>query len=177
MVLEAKLIVARGSSRGREIPLPLTILTIGRARQCHLRPHCSLVSRFHCAVARWAGKVVVRDLRSANGTFVNGRRVEGEVRVSDGDTLRVGTLVFTFRITPSVADVPLHYLRESDVRWLVETPADAGTLDPADTHRQEITAVCREVERFGAIEESAVPVTLSAGEYLHDYLRLWKQSS
>ena len=73
--MEVRLIVREGKSRGRDIPLPSTIFVIGRGQQCHLRPHCRLVSKLHCAIARWAGKVVVRDLKSSNGTYINNHRI------------------------------------------------------------------------------------------------------
>ena len=60
--MHVKLVVAKGKAKCREIPLPPTIFVIGRGSQCHLRPHCSRVSKLHCAIARWAAD----DLRSTN---------------------------------------------------------------------------------------------------------------
>src|SRR5437660_171217 len=96
--MDVRLIVTTGKARGREVPLPSTIFVIGRGPRCHLRPHCPSVSKLHCAIARWAGKLVVRDLKSHNGTFLNSARVVGEARAHDGDVLRVGSLTFTFRV-------------------------------------------------------------------------------
>src|SRR5262249_47976308 len=64
LVMEVKLVVETGSARGRVIPLPTTVFTIGRGSKCHLRPHSLEVSKLHCAIAHWAGKVSVRDLKS-----------------------------------------------------------------------------------------------------------------
>jgi pSer/pThr/pTyr-binding forkhead associated (FHA) protein len=112
----------RPRPRSRD-PVALTILTIGRARRCHVRPHCPLVSKLHCAIARWAGKVTVRDLKSANGTYVNGRRIDGEARVRDGDTISVGSVSFTVRISPSPpGSLPEKVLNEG-TRWLLATRA------------------------------------------------------
>ncbi|MEZ4316700.1 MAG: FHA domain-containing protein [Myxococcota bacterium] len=55
------------------------------------------VSGHHAVVAPVSGGLEVRDLRSTNGTFVNGERVDGQVGVSDGDALRLGDSV-QFRI-------------------------------------------------------------------------------
>src|SRR5262245_4013455 len=121
--MEVKLIVTDGAAKGRIIPLPATVFTIGRAAHCHLRPHSLTVSKLHCAIACWAGKVVVRDLHSANGTFVNDQRVHGEVRVGDGDTLRVGPLQFLFRILASPAGPMPPVVRERDLKWLMDSPA------------------------------------------------------
>jgi pSer/pThr/pTyr-binding forkhead associated (FHA) protein len=130
--MEVSLIVLEGKQKGREVPLPETIFLIGRDRQCHIRPHCELVSKLHCAIAAWAGKVRLRDLKSKNGTFLNGQPVRGEVVVDNGDRLQVGTLIFEFRIkreeeTPILAPPPKDHV---EVDWLLESPGDSGVLSP-----------------------------------------------
>jgi DNA-binding winged helix-turn-helix (wHTH) protein len=57
----------------------------------------STVSRRHASIAIAAGGAVVEDLGSKNGTYVNDRRVEAPTPVVDGDQVRIGSLVFTFR--------------------------------------------------------------------------------
>ena len=61
----------------------------------------STVSRRHARLAIEADESVLEDLGSKNGTYVNDRRVELPTPVVDGDQLRVGSLVFTFRRTQS----------------------------------------------------------------------------
>jgi pSer/pThr/pTyr-binding forkhead associated (FHA) protein len=130
--MEVQLVVLEGKHKDCVIPLPETIFLIGRDPQCHLRPHCQGVSQLHCAIAAWAGKVRVRDLRSRNGTFLNGQPIRGEVTAEDGDRLQVGTLVFAFKIrneegSPRAAPIK----DERDVGWLLESPADSAVLEPA----------------------------------------------
>ena len=48
------------------------------------------VSRFHAQVTKVGRRYYVSDLRSANGTFVNDERVEGEVWLKPQDTIRIG---------------------------------------------------------------------------------------
>lgn len=182
--MQVKLVVVEGKPQGREIPLPSTIFVIGRDAQCHLRPHSQLVSKYHCAIARWAGKVVVRDLKSSNGTFVNDRRIKGEAAVRDGDRLRVGNLVFGFRIAANPAQTPVQIVDEGDVRWLMESPSDSFVLDPnCGTHICELAADLLEDSSPG-IDTGARPKSgempaanaagsadLSAGQYLRDYFR------
>ena len=165
-----KLVVAKGKPKCREIPLPPTIFVIGRGPQCHLRPHCSRVSKLHCAIARWAGKVVVRDLKSSNGTFINDRRINGEVKVADGDTLRVGSLRFTFRIkTETDPPMQVQVVRVSDVKWLLETQSDPFTLSPNETLVKELADQPLDAAHT-APENGCDPV--SAGQYLLDYLHV-----
>jgi pSer/pThr/pTyr-binding forkhead associated (FHA) protein len=161
--MEVKLVVAHGPLQGRVVPLPPTVFLIGRGPRCHLRPHCRLVSKLHCAIARWAGKVVVRDLKSANGTFVNDCRVQGETRVNDGDTLKVGTLAFTFRIHTGDEVLPFQVILPGDVQWLMDEPSDSPVLRVIETQRVDVCSM-----NLGAPDE---PGTLSAGEYLRDHLR------
>jgi len=52
------------------------------------------VSRFHAQVERVGQRYRVRDLRSSNGTFVNGERIEGEVWLKPEAQIRVGPYRF-----------------------------------------------------------------------------------
>ena len=58
----------------------------------------STISRRHARVTLDAGGAVVEDLGSKNGTFVNDQRVTGPTPVVDGSQVRIGSLVFTFRL-------------------------------------------------------------------------------
>ncbi|MHB8693397.1 MAG: FHA domain-containing protein [Solirubrobacteraceae bacterium] len=55
------------------------------------------VSRRHVAVRLQSGQLEVEDLGSANGTFVNGSRIEGPVKVGGGAKIRVGKTEFEVR--------------------------------------------------------------------------------
>lgn len=74
--------------------LPGAMKTIGRAPRADFIVEAPLVSRLHCRVSVTpAGQLKVQDLKSTNGTFVNGRRVETAVLVA-GDRLGVGRVQF-----------------------------------------------------------------------------------
>jgi hypothetical protein len=73
-----------------------------------LVPHDSVSAR-HCEVWLMEDAVLVRDLASQQGTFVNGERVT-EAELLEGQTLRVGEVEFVLADAPvriSVPDVPL----------------------------------------------------------------------
>lgn len=89
-----KLRVMHGPNAGKEIKIPVTQFVIGRDDDCHLRPRSDAVSRKHCVIAIHESTVMVRDLGSRNGTFINGDRVEGDRPVKVGDHLRIGPLEF-----------------------------------------------------------------------------------
>jgi pSer/pThr/pTyr-binding forkhead associated (FHA) protein len=60
-------------------------LLVGRAEDCTLRIFEGHISRHHAELTTRAGAVWLRDLDSANGTFVNGERVHGACRLFHGD--------------------------------------------------------------------------------------------
>ena len=68
---------------------PGAVKTVGRAPRADFILDAALVSRLHCRITAAADKLEVADLKSTNGTFVNGRRVQ-KAHLTEGDTLRVG---------------------------------------------------------------------------------------
>jgi pSer/pThr/pTyr-binding forkhead associated (FHA) protein len=108
-------------------------VTIGRSSQADLTLSWDAeVSRLHAAVeylgAQWT---IIDDGLSRNGTFVNGRRVAGRRRLTDGDALRVGATVVLFR-SPRGAPAPT---RSASVG------VTADRL--SDTQRKVLAALCR----------------------------------
>jgi len=100
--MNVSLVVVRGRPEGHVIPLGGSEFVIGRAPNCHLRPRSEQVSKRHCVIRVRGDAVYVCDLGSTNGTFVNNDRIKGEVQVQDGDLLKVGPLVFSFKISSPV---------------------------------------------------------------------------
>jgi pSer/pThr/pTyr-binding forkhead associated (FHA) protein len=92
--MDVKLVVIKGSRHKQIIALRSTETLIGRRRGCDIRIGSSRVSRRHCLLSLHAGSVMVQDLDSVNGTFVNGQRVVGKRLVRPGDRLDVGPVSF-----------------------------------------------------------------------------------
>lgn len=67
---------------------------LGRATECDLSFSVTHLSRKHAQLSIVNGQLMVKDLGSANGTFVNGQQVQ-EARLNKGDELRLDTLSFT----------------------------------------------------------------------------------
>src|SRR5262245_4895236 len=92
MPLNAKLVVVGGDVKTTEIKQRLPS-TIGRGLGTTIvLPH-PLVSRQHCELFESGGQLMVRDLGSLNGTFVNNQRVT-EAPLAPGELLTVGTVTF-----------------------------------------------------------------------------------
>ncbi len=77
-------------------------LTLGRSDQRDVVLVDVAASRLHCEIVYNAGCYQVRDPGSANGIFINGRRVR-EKDLDDGDTLRIGSTEFRWVQEGSVA--------------------------------------------------------------------------
>ncbi|MDP1572279.1 MAG: FHA domain-containing protein [Vicinamibacterales bacterium] len=75
--------------------LPGSVKTIGRAPRADFIVDRPLVSRLHCRLTMDAGgAVVLEDLESTNGTFLNGTRVT-RTAVAPGDLIRLGRIELT----------------------------------------------------------------------------------
>jgi pSer/pThr/pTyr-binding forkhead associated (FHA) protein len=67
------------------------IKTVGRAPRADFVVDRALVSRIHCRLTAGVEAVVVEDLSSTNGTYVNDKRVQ-RAQLAKGDRLRVGRI-------------------------------------------------------------------------------------
>ncbi len=74
-------------------------ITIGRSPEADLVILDDKVSRLHCGIRLWDGDFVLKDLKSRNGTYVNGQRVE-TAKLHAGDRIRIGSCVFTVENEP-----------------------------------------------------------------------------
>jgi ABC transport system ATP-binding/permease protein len=89
--------LATGGTPRRSIPLDPAdaTLTLGRAGCTILLDH-PLVSRQHARLERQGRGYLLRDLGSANGTFVNGRRI-ASATLQQGDLIQIGMFKLIFR--------------------------------------------------------------------------------
>jgi len=99
--MQVVLRVVGGKHNGREIKLAVPKFIIGRGEGAHLRPSSDLVSRHHCGISVQEGQVIVEDLGSRNGTFVNGEQLAGTHIARSGDTIRIGRLQFELVMDPA----------------------------------------------------------------------------
>lgn len=77
---------------------------VGRKDECDIRIPVAHVSREHCEVRIDDGRLVIRDLGSSNGTYVNRDRVQ-ERELAPGDLVAVGPAVFVVRIDGEPASI------------------------------------------------------------------------
>jgi len=91
-----RLLVIKGADEGKQIELSGDKTTIGRDASNTIRLHDTEVSRRHAEFQAVANGYLLRDVNSANGTFVNNQRVQ-EVLLSAGDHIQIGqtTLIYS----------------------------------------------------------------------------------
>jgi len=78
-------------------------LTIGRDSQNDTAIGHPSVSRFHARLQRQSGSVIIKDLNSTNGTYVNGRAVKKERVLKVNDSIRIGPCRLVFNVDETFA--------------------------------------------------------------------------
>ena len=90
------LAVMSGGPSGVLYPLPEGVVTIGRSPASDVFLDDVTVSRNHARIERRPGAVVLKDLGSLNGTYVNRRRIEDDEMLENGDELQIGKFRLTY---------------------------------------------------------------------------------
>ena len=85
-----QLLVTEGAEQGRMIELTADSITVGRAPPADVTLRDVEISRSHCRISQDAGVLMIADLKSTNGTFVDGRRIAAPVKLTDGCIIRIG---------------------------------------------------------------------------------------
>jgi predicted component of type VI protein secretion system len=182
--MEVKLIIEKGA-KSQTIRLQRTVATVGRQSGCQLRIPSSAVSRQHCRL-RWRDDcLVVEDLDSANGTYLNGTRIERPRFVRPGDRLEVGPLTFrveyplsTKAIERFMSDPEGSTVGDEDLELIAVEVLDEG---PAE-EEEELVAVEVTDEEPIPVDEDALQIAeddtwrLPAEEDVRDILSKMDES-
>ena len=83
---------------GESLTLNELPITIGRAPSASVRISDRWLSREHCTIYRDDNSLVVRDLGSTHGTYVNGQQVQ-EAILRSGDRISIGLTTFVAKIS------------------------------------------------------------------------------
>lgn len=103
--MNVSLVMITADGKLRELPAMKLPISIGRGADAKIRIPVPEVSRLHCELAEDDDELVVKDLKSSNGTFVNKERVKSR-ELLPGDLVCVGPVVLVVRIDghPKVID-------------------------------------------------------------------------
>jgi pSer/pThr/pTyr-binding forkhead associated (FHA) protein len=139
---------------------------IGRKEDCDLRIPLGVVSREHCELEITDEGVVLRDLGSSNGTYVNNQRVIDEINVKPGDHVVVGPVVFTVQIDgkPEKLRRVRTRLHRKEGGALTAAAGAAQTEPPPPTLGEEPSAE-GELDPLTALEALASDETSSGGSF------------
>ncbi len=94
-----EIFLSKGPKQGTALPLvPDKPITIGRAPANDLCLADPAISSYHARLELRAGQVVLTDLKSKNGTFVNGSQLQGSTPLKPGDSVEMGSTTWTVRV-------------------------------------------------------------------------------
>ena len=129
---------------GREHRLVDDVTTVGRAVENDIVITSRRVSREHARFRREGWRVILEDLGSTNGTFLNDERVLNPVQLRDEDHIRLGDVTFVFH-DPAIT------IRETPFPR-VEVDVSAGVVR-VDRHRVDLSA--KEFALLGYLHDRA----------------------
>lgn len=98
------LVVDDGSNATKVFPVTRGSLTIGRATTADIRLDNAHISRHHARLNRQGELLLVEDLNTVNGTFVNGQAITTPYALQPGDLISFGSC--TIRVEKGVVPVP-----------------------------------------------------------------------
>ena len=102
----ASLEIVRGPFAGASFQVERAVCSIGRGEENDVRIRDDTVSLTHATLLRKRGAWFVVDLRSMNGTYVDGSRVSGERELHTGARVRLGAVELSFRAIECEEQVP-----------------------------------------------------------------------
>src|SRR5512136_741578 len=96
-------------------------MRLGRGSHTDIPLEDSTASREHADIEVTADGVVLNDLGSSNGTFVNEVKLTGPRLLHDGDSIRIGRSALTFHqpqtLQPATVEIPLPVVEAATVMW------------------------------------------------------------
>jgi two-component system cell cycle response regulator len=159
----ALLTVVSGTNIGRIFSVREGETLVGRGKEAHVRIDDAGASRVHARIVVGdGGAYFLEDMKSTNGTFAAGRRVE-RVELSSGDRIHIGpNVVLSFAILDAQAVRLQHQLYESSVRdpltrahnrrYLVERLA--SEIAYARRHATRLAAILFDLDHFKRVNDT-----------------------
>lgn len=137
---------------GIEHPLESGDLLVGREVECNVTLDSSHISRYHAKMAVSSMGIVVEDLRSTNGTFINGKRLSTPQTLSVGDEIRFH-------------EIPFRLVSNKDESGSAEKTVfqSFGTVAPSSNQAVKVSL---------SAEEIAAQIPVADLEEVHDHTRL-----
>jgi predicted component of type VI protein secretion system len=131
--LAVRLVLSAGGEAERTIPVLGRRFLIGRDPSCQLRPHDRRVSRRHAEIRVEGDAAFLRDLRSVNGTFLNGEAVAVIRPLRDGDRIQTGPYGVTVAIGEAEDSPDRPPSDEASAAWSISPESSTDEPSPASS--------------------------------------------
>ena len=150
-----------GLDLGRKYNLDKPALVIGRSSKADVQIDQESVSRNHCKIMNTGAAILVRDLGSTNGTYINDELVD-EYVLRDGDLIKIGRCIFKFLTGNNIENAyheEIYRLTTVDgltqvfnKRYFVETIE--REMGRAQRYRRDLSLLMFDIDRFKKINDS-----------------------
>jgi two-component system, cell cycle response regulator len=171
---EACLVVIYGLELGKKFNITRPQMIIGRSSKADVQIDQEAVSRNHCKILNTGNAVLLRDMGSTNGTYVNDEMID-EYVLRDGDFIKVGRCIFKFLSGSNIENAyheEIYRLTTVDGltqifnrRYFVETLE--REIGRALRYRRELSLIMFDVDRFKLVNDTHGHL---AGDYVLKHL-------
>jgi diguanylate cyclase (GGDEF)-like protein len=158
---EACLVVIYGLDLGKKFNLDQASIVIGRSSKADIQIDQEAVSRNHCRLINTGKAIMLRDLGSTNGTYVNDELVD-EYVLRDGDLIKIGRCIFKFLSGNNIENAyheEIYRLTTIDgltqifnKRYFVETLE--REIGRAQRYRRDLSLIMFDIDHFKKINDS-----------------------
>ena len=171
---EACLVVIYGLELGKKYNLNSASLVIGRSSKCDIQIDQESVSRNHSKIVNTGKSILIRDLGSTNGTYVNDEPID-EYVLRDGDLIKIGRTIFKFLTGGNIENAyheEIYRLTTVDgltqifnKRYFIETLE--REIARAHRYRRALSLVMFDIDHFKKVNDSYGHL---AGDYVLKHL-------
>jgi two-component system, cell cycle response regulator len=158
---EACLVVIYGLDLGKKYNVDRPSIVIGRSSKADIQIDQESVSRNHCKLINTGKSVMLRDLGSTNGTYVNDELVD-EYVLRDGDLIKIGRCIFKFLSGNNIENAyheEIYRLTTIDgltqiynKRYFIETLE--REMGRAHRYRRELSLIIFDIDKFKPINDT-----------------------
>ena len=158
---EACLVVIYGLDLGKKYNLDRPSLIIGRSSKADIQIDQESVSRNHCKILNTGKTILLRDLGSTNGTYINDELVD-EYVLRDGDFIKVGRCIFKFLSGNNIENAyheEIYRLTTIDgltqvynKRYFLETLE--REIGRAQRYRRELSLIMFDIDHFKQVNDT-----------------------